>query len=227
MADLNALWQEYQATQQNPALGNAPQANIAQTPVGQIKSFESNVESEKAIEDARNKAIVDREAEFLGKAEGARNFLSKTPSVMKQIEGVGSGFGTWDNSELGTAVNRVFAPSAVGRKEALQGDLSDLELDLVKAKMKGQGTITETERAIARQTLPNLKNVDAETAANILRAREAEAKRILKITEIYNSSGMPYSEFERALNEGKITIPEDDSSGWTQTKTGAKYRVIK
>jgi hypothetical protein len=134
------------------------------------------------------KAVVERNTGLRTNAEGAINFLTKIKGAEATLTGMNdSDFGplqgqTASDGWLGTAntavksgVDWLWSDNSIGRQDLYKRDLADLELDVANMKLKGTGTITDTERQIARQTLGGLTSADKATAAAALKSTKVEA----------------------------------------------------
>lgn len=88
------------------------------------------------------------------------------------------------------SVGRLFNTENQQNRDLAKSLISSLEADLTKLKMKGQGQITEGERAIIRNSLPNLSQ-EPETIDKILSALEREADATLSKAGIGDNSNKP------------------------------------
>lgn len=159
---------------------------------GQMPGYVSDKFKSKAqIEGEKTQAKEEAKAtqERVGRAEGAKSFLQKVQRVREFINAGGNPddlFGPFQGGPVGRFFGGMAGSDAERKRTALQAMLRDLELDLVRFKMKGQGQITEAERAIARETLPQLTNMDAASALQILDGLSSEAQ-----STIDTGAGMP------------------------------------
>ncbi len=98
-----------------------------------------------------------------------------------------------------------------------------MELDVAKIKLKGQGTVTDTERTIARNIIPKLTNADAATALRILDQLELEANENLTIAAqkgVYRPSGVGGSpqQQQQAVPQGPGQWPKVSSAAEAKAK---------
>jgi hypothetical protein len=130
------------------------------------------------------------DADRAGRVEGAKAFLQKVGRVEAQIgtadekgnfvSGNEDLFGPVQSNQYWRQAAAFFGTDAESARTTLESNLSDLELDVARMKLKGTGPISNEERLIARRTLPQLSNQDARTAWNTLQQRKAEALDIIK-----------------------------------------------
>lgn len=142
--------------------------------------FKSNAEKER--EKVRARSEEENAADLRGKAQGARNFLTKVKRVEDFIRNNPASadlFGPIQGSEANRFLGSAFGTTAERQRTQLKAMLRDLELDVARFKLKGQGQVTEAERAIARDTLPQLTNPDPESALAIIQGLKAEANDLI------------------------------------------------
>lgn len=161
---------------------------IANSPKVQMAKAEAAAKQQ-VSQEATTHTNVSGAQEFLAKSKDLRSLLQKqNPDgsfaydkngnpIAK--EGADDIFGKIQGSPLGQGIQNFTNSDASARRDQVENQLSNLELSVAQMKLKGQGQITDAERAIARNTLPKFTNVDASTALKNLDQTEAEAKRIL------------------------------------------------
>jgi hypothetical protein len=126
-----------------------------------------------------NKAETEKERQT--NAEGAQGFVQKVDRLEALIkEGGEDAFGPAQGGSYNRAAGAFFGTKTEQTRQQIDAVLRDLELDVAKMKLKGQGTVTETERRIAKETLPTLQTMDTKTALNILAGLRQEATGILQ-----------------------------------------------
>ncbi|NQX96147.1 MAG: hypothetical protein HRT64_14740 [Erythrobacter sp.] len=108
---------------------------------------------------------------------------------------------TWLTGERGTDM---------AAQDLYKGELSNLELDVAKMKLKGQGQVTEAERKIARDTLGGLTVADKATASSILSNTTKEAEAIVL----------------DALRKGEVTVAQLENAGVNVKELLANARYI-
>lgn len=129
----------------------------------------------------QQKAKAETEKERQTNAEGAQGFLDKVNRLEKLIgEGGKDAFGPVQGSSLNRSAGAFFGTGTERTRQQIDAVLKDLELDVAKMKLKGQGTVTETERRIAKETLPTLQTMDPQTALQILSGLKQEASGVLQ-----------------------------------------------
>jgi hypothetical protein len=135
--------------------------------------------AEKTREEVRVKHEEESAADKRGKAAGASRFLAKVGQIESFLDSFGDEadglFGPLQGNEYYQGAARVMGTKASAGRERLKALLRDLELDVAQMKLKGTGPVTEAERAIARETLPQGTTQDAKTARDILNALKLEA----------------------------------------------------
>jgi hypothetical protein len=115
-------------------------------------------------------------------AQGADAFLRGLGRLQERTDTAPEGtFGPISASETNQTLNRMFGTNADRQqsRDMVGQSLKDLELSVAQMRMKGQGAITESERAIARGTLPSLDK-PIETQKAILKGLEDEAVQRLR-----------------------------------------------
>lgn len=132
--------------------------------------------------------VKDRQ-EIKGRARGAVSFKRKIAGLRKLIKDAGDGaFGLIEGSIVGRTAKQIGAGVPLLGSNAkritnlqtrIQSALRDLELDVARFKLKGQGPVTDSERKIARETLPSLSNPDTKAALDILDRLEREANETI------------------------------------------------
>ena len=143
---------------------------------GQTPVFNREFEKQRAKADAQKMASMQQNL------EGAQSFLDKVAAVEQTLNEVGSDTGPLQGSAFGQSIGGILNTNAQQKRDLLAAQIADLELDIAKMKLKGQGQITESERAIARATLPKLTN-NPEANMAILDNLKREASGILRGTQ--------------------------------------------
>lgn len=143
-----------------------------------------------------DKAKADRISSLKANAEGAQGFLRKVAKIEKTLKELGSDSGPLQGSDTGQLLGGILNTSAQQKRDLLQSQLADLELDVAKMRLKGQGQVTDSERKIARDTLPKQKN-NPEPNLAIIGDLKQEATQILQKNEAYNQFGGDIDQFEQ------------------------------
>lgn len=137
------------------------------------------------------KADAKLEEGKVANEQGAQGFLKRVSSVRRIMdEAVQAGvdpddlFGPLQSGEgiagsLVRGTSQLVGTDAEKFRRRLEREFANMELDVAKMKLKGQGQITESERAIAKQTIPGLSLPDSGAAEAVLADIEAEANSIL------------------------------------------------
>jgi hypothetical protein len=120
-------------------------------------------------------------------AVGAQGFKEKVGKVRSLINEIGSETGPIEGNTAYQFGARVGGTKTQDKRDRLKSLLADLELDVAKMKLKGQGAVTEAEREIARSTLPKLTN-NLDANLSILQDLESQANSILKTGGMDNQS---------------------------------------
>lgn len=181
------------------------------------KIMESNKPGKGSTEEEYQARAIGKEvgtlkAQYKVNAVGANNFLRKIAGVRKlaqELEKAG-GFGPIDANGKVQATGRALNTKEQAIRDRFQSAVSDLELDVAKMKLSGQGQVTEAERAIARATLPNVGNQNGDVALSILGRLEEDAQNI-RATEkkISSFKGKP-SDFIAKFNTDADALPPLD-----------------
>lgn len=150
---------------------------------GQLAQGTIGIDARKAAE----KGVVDRNLSLRTNADGALGFLSKVARTEDHLKGMndsdfgpiqGQGADTWvgtGNLIAKGATDWLWGDNSIGRQDIYRRDMADLELDVSKMKLKGDGPITEGERKIAKDTLGGLTSADKNTAQAALNSTKVEA----------------------------------------------------
>lgn len=173
-------------------------------------------------EKERIKRDEKQAAELRGRAQGARSFLNKIGRIKGLITEAGDdAFGPIQGSEIGQFAGRVFGTDVQRIRERITAQLRDLELDVARFKLKGQGQVTEAERAIAKETLPALTTIDAATALQILDNLENEAR------ETISAGGGQATVAPQSAPAAPIAPPASapQQAGQGITSSGIRFRV--
>lgn len=128
---------------------------------------------------AQEKADIGKEEAKAANVEGATSFLEKTARLRELLKKSGDITGPIEGSGVGQWFGKVLGTEDSSSRDTVAAQIADLELDIAKMKLKGQGQVTESERKIARSTLPSLTN-NPDANEKILESLEKEAKGILK-----------------------------------------------
>lgn len=140
---------------------------------------------EKEYQKAKGKNIAGAEEARRANIDGSLSFLTKISRADQVMHDMtDNDFGPVQGSEAYRFVPDIsFITGVRGTDMAAQdrykGLMSDLELDVAKMKLKGQGQVTESERKIARDTLGGLTVADKATAREVLQTTAKEAKATL------------------------------------------------
>lgn len=138
--------------------------------------------------------------------DGVKSNVSGAIGFLQKVQTANEALGTMTNNEFGPleggegfipsiiryGVPQRFAGADTGKQDRFAGTMANLELDVAKMKLKGDGPITEGERGIAKATLGGLAVRDKATQQQILMDTSREALGIL----------------ERGLRDGIITEQE-------------------
>lgn len=135
-------------------------AELAKAKEVQQMKIDAIPTTEKNKQDAKQKATY--EANLRLNREGAAGTVAKV-NRLRQLwdELPPDAFGPVAASAPNANYLRSIDDPIQAKRDEIQSLLSDLELDVAKSKMRGQGQITEAERAIARATLPELSRSKA------------------------------------------------------------------
>lgn len=113
---------------------------------------------------------------------GAQGYLQKVgvmQSMLKQ-KGADSLVGPVQGSWVGKTADSFLLPENEKERERLAAQIAGMELDVAKMQLKGQGSVTENERAIARAKLNSLTDVDASSSLQKLDDLTNEAVDMLR-----------------------------------------------
>lgn len=137
---------------------------------------------EKKYNETKGKNIANAEAAKEANLQGAIGFLTKAGRSQELLEDMtDADFGPVQGSDVYRYVpgTSFVMGTDMGAQDRYKGAQSELELDVAKMKLKGQGQVTEAERKIARDTLGGLTVADKKTASDILKNTSKEAKLII------------------------------------------------
>lgn len=167
-----------------PASGGSQPAQGSSLTPDMLTPGTTGIDARKTAE----KAVVERNSGLRTNAEGAINFLTKIKGAEATLaemndsdfgplqgQGPNDGWVGTTNAAVKSGVDWLYGDNSLGRQDLYRRDLSDLELDVANMKLKGTGTITDTERQIARQTLGGLTSADKATAERALQSTKVEA----------------------------------------------------
>ncbi len=119
--------------------------------------------------------------------QGAQLYLGKVDRLIAEIDGAGDdAFGPIQGGDglAGRMYRRAAAMAGSdteSKRQQLEAKYRELELAVAAMYLKGDGPITESERAIAREMIGGLANVNSATAKQILENLKVEANGILGI----------------------------------------------
>ena len=128
---------------------------------------------------ANAKAAVAANAAQQAASSSAQNILTKTQRIRDMVAADPAMIGPLAGGVVGQTVGRALGTETQQKREALQAAVNDLQLDYAKVKMKGQGQISDAERAILKQALPALDNTSPKAFLSILDGFDAEARSAL------------------------------------------------
>lgn len=147
-----------------------------------VEALNASPEGIKATEKAKIDAKGDSSKQ--ANIEGAKGFLEKIGDIEGLLKEIGDNTGRVQGNSLYQDAAAISNSTTQNKRDQLTAKLSDLELDVAKMKLKGQGSVSNMERQIAKSTLPRLNlNHDANIA--IVADLKNQAQRIL------NSNGAP------------------------------------
>jgi len=129
--------------------------------------------------------------------EGAKEFLSKVEQLQGALTELGSGVGPVQSSGLGRGLGNVFGTDNEKNRQIVDALLKDLELSVAKMELKGQGQVTEAERAIARGKLPSMSNQE-DANNSIISNLKLQAENIKTKGEQFQKSGQDIQQFEQS-----------------------------
>ena len=165
------------------------------------------------------KARTKETAELRGRARGATSFKKKVQRIRDLINANRPSASRPDAPDLAAAAFGPIAgtetaqtalaatgiqPETVRLQQQLRALLADLELDVARFKLKGQGQVTEAERKIARDTLPSLTVRDPETALRILDGLEGEADATIQSAQTPGEAATPLADTPMQTTPGGI-----------------------
>lgn len=197
-----AMWKQANTTQKPMAVSGVgifdPRTNQYIMPPAQQNASGLSPEGEKEYQKAKGKDMAGAEAARQANIDGSLSFLTKVGRADQVMQGMtDNDFGPVQGSDAYRFVPDIsFITGVRGTDMAAQdrykGLMSDLELDVAKMKLKGQGQVTESERKIARDTLGGLTVADKKTARDVLQTTAKEAKATIV----------------DALQKGEITVED-------------------
>lgn len=139
---------------------------------------------------------IKKRTEASNSVSGAIGFLQKVQSANEVLDTMSdTDFGPIDGGDgyVSSALRYATSPFPFGpdlaKQDRFTASAGNLELDIAKMKLKGDGPITEGERAIAKSLIGGLKVANKATQQKILTDTSREALSIL----------------ERGLRDGVIT----------------------
>jgi hypothetical protein len=175
---------EYGAVRQRGSISN--ELRTVQPPRAQKEYFDP-------YETQQMKDKAESEQSWRTTAEGSEAYLRKLARLREKISGRDDLFGPLQASGPNRFFANIKGTDAEKARQRVEADLADMELDVAKLKLKGQGAVSEAERSIAKATLPKLANADSATALQILDQLEVEARENLAIAAqkgVYRPSGV-------------------------------------
>jgi hypothetical protein len=125
------------------------------------------------------KADVESQVQRRTNVEGAKSFLAKVNSLESDLRALGSGSGPYEGGGINQYLGKLFGTESSTLRSSIDQKIKDLELDIAKMDLKGQGAITESERAIARGKLPQLTN-NPDANKIIIQTLRNQAQQLIK-----------------------------------------------
>lgn len=186
---------------------------------------ENSFDAIRRKEDAKKTGDLEatRKAEIITNAQGANEYnqqRARLESLMKLADTLeksgtpvfGPVAGTkWYQGYRASVPGILGEPmkydQAVKLQQEIQATISNMELAVAKLKLKGQGAVTENERAIARNTIGGLLTYNTDAARKVLGSLDLEAQDALQKHADFSKHGLRMVESPAYLNQNNPTPP--------------------
>lgn len=199
--DFEMLKPYFPAPQSAPNLG-IRDPGIAQTPVGQLKTDDANVDIQKNLVTEANKTLDPTAASRKSMLENAQVNLDAANKIMLNPDG------TVNNVAAFTGANNIPWTKGSQAHNALQNALAAQ----LRAETGAGSPASEIEE-MAKRYMPSVW--------------DSEAEQKQKLDNIQRLIGSTSYNMSPKLEQNKIKKESPKETEWNQTPSGVKYRVVQ